>query len=243
MTSKAASITRKRFVLKLRSRTCHPICARRTSSTSATWISFACSTNSGFTVVPSERNSGISSGTENARDRDGVYKRRDYWHHDYKDPRTGRWRSRTTGKTSYNDAKADVNISNGLGNLLLAERTTPAPSVDGIPAQFFAHWLRPWRTLHCGLQRCPPQAAVVPQSLIVSVQSARSFSRTLNRLHAFADASVSGHVVLSSPISISIWIQRKEIAGSAAPAERYVPSRPQLTFLFYRRFSQTMFVE
>jgi integrase len=40
-----------------------------------------------------------------AKDRDGVYKRRDYWHFDYKDPQTGQWRSKTTGKTNYNDAK------------------------------------------------------------------------------------------------------------------------------------------
>ncbi len=38
-------------------------------------------------------------------DRDGVYKRRGHWHFDYKDRQTGRWRSKTTGKTSYNDAK------------------------------------------------------------------------------------------------------------------------------------------
>jgi integrase len=40
-----------------------------------------------------------------ARDRDGVYKRRGHWHFDYKDPQTGQWRSKTTGKTNYNDAK------------------------------------------------------------------------------------------------------------------------------------------
>jgi integrase len=40
-----------------------------------------------------------------AKDRDGVYKRRGYWHFDYKDPQTGQWRSKTTGKTNYNDAK------------------------------------------------------------------------------------------------------------------------------------------
>jgi integrase len=39
------------------------------------------------------------------RDRDGVYKRRGLWHFDYKDPQTGQWRSKTTGKTNYNDAK------------------------------------------------------------------------------------------------------------------------------------------
>jgi integrase len=38
-------------------------------------------------------------------DRDGVYKRRGYWHFDYKDPQTGRWRSKTSGTTVYNDAK------------------------------------------------------------------------------------------------------------------------------------------
>src|SRR4029450_8754979 len=41
-----------------------------------------------------------------AKDRDGVYKRRDHWHFDYKDPESGQWRSKTTGKTNYNDAKA-----------------------------------------------------------------------------------------------------------------------------------------
>src|SRR6516164_9534728 len=40
-----------------------------------------------------------------AKDRNGVYKRRGYWHFDYKDPQTGQWRSKTTGKTTYNDAK------------------------------------------------------------------------------------------------------------------------------------------
>jgi integrase len=40
-----------------------------------------------------------------ARDRDGVYKRRGHWHFDFKDPQTNRWRSKTTGKTAYNDAK------------------------------------------------------------------------------------------------------------------------------------------
>lgn len=40
-----------------------------------------------------------------SKDRDGVYKRRDYWHFDYKDPQTGQWLSKTTGKTNYNDAK------------------------------------------------------------------------------------------------------------------------------------------
>ena len=40
-----------------------------------------------------------------ARDRDGVYKRRGLWHFDYKDPQTGQWRSKTTGRTSYNNAK------------------------------------------------------------------------------------------------------------------------------------------
>jgi integrase len=40
-----------------------------------------------------------------AKDRDGVYKRRGLWHFDYKDPQTGRWRGKTTGKTGYNDAK------------------------------------------------------------------------------------------------------------------------------------------
>jgi integrase len=40
-----------------------------------------------------------------AADRDGVFKRRGIWHFEYKDPRTGQWRSKTTGKTNYNDAK------------------------------------------------------------------------------------------------------------------------------------------
>src|SRR5262249_9533040 len=40
-----------------------------------------------------------------AKDRDGIYKRRGLWHFEYKDPQTGQWRSKTTGKTSYNDAK------------------------------------------------------------------------------------------------------------------------------------------
>lgn len=40
-----------------------------------------------------------------SKDRDGVYKRRGYWHFDYKDPVTGRWRSKTTGETAYNRAK------------------------------------------------------------------------------------------------------------------------------------------
>jgi integrase len=39
------------------------------------------------------------------KDRDGVYRRRGLWHFDYKDPQTGRWRSKTTGRTSYNDAR------------------------------------------------------------------------------------------------------------------------------------------
>jgi integrase len=40
-----------------------------------------------------------------SKDRDGVYRRRGYWHFDYKDPQTGQWRSKTTGKTNYNDGK------------------------------------------------------------------------------------------------------------------------------------------
>jgi len=40
-----------------------------------------------------------------AKDRDGVYKRRGHWHFEYKDPQTGQWRSKTTGTTSYNEAK------------------------------------------------------------------------------------------------------------------------------------------
>jgi integrase len=40
-----------------------------------------------------------------AKDRDGVYRRRGHWHFDYKDSQTGQWRSKTTGKTNYNDAK------------------------------------------------------------------------------------------------------------------------------------------
>ncbi len=38
-------------------------------------------------------------------DRDGVYKRRGWWHFDYRDPENGKWRSRTTGKTNYNEAR------------------------------------------------------------------------------------------------------------------------------------------
>jgi integrase len=40
-----------------------------------------------------------------AKDRDGIYRRRGHWHFEYKDPQTGQWRSKTTGKTNYNDAK------------------------------------------------------------------------------------------------------------------------------------------
>jgi integrase len=40
-----------------------------------------------------------------AKDRDGIYKRRGHWHFEYKDPQTGQWRSKTSGKTNYNDAK------------------------------------------------------------------------------------------------------------------------------------------
>lgn len=40
-----------------------------------------------------------------AKDRDGLYKRRGYWHFEYKDPRTGQWRGKTTGKTNYNEGK------------------------------------------------------------------------------------------------------------------------------------------
>jgi len=40
-----------------------------------------------------------------SKDRDGIYRRRGHWHFEYKDPQTGQWRSKTTGKTSYNDAK------------------------------------------------------------------------------------------------------------------------------------------
>ena len=43
--------------------------------------------------------------TTKKADRDGVYKRRGWWHFDYRDPETGKWRSRTTGKTNYNEAK------------------------------------------------------------------------------------------------------------------------------------------
>ncbi len=45
------------------------------------------------------------SSRRKAKDRDGVYRRRGHWHFDYKDPQTGQWRSKTTGKTNYNDAK------------------------------------------------------------------------------------------------------------------------------------------
>jgi integrase len=41
-----------------------------------------------------------------AKDRDGLYKRRGYWHFEYRDPQVGQWRSKTTGKTNYNEAKA-----------------------------------------------------------------------------------------------------------------------------------------
>jgi integrase len=40
-----------------------------------------------------------------SKDRDGIYRRRGHWHFEYKDPQTGQWRSKTTGRTSYNDAK------------------------------------------------------------------------------------------------------------------------------------------
>lgn len=40
-----------------------------------------------------------------AKDRDGLYKRRNHWHFEYRDPQTGKWLSKTTGKKSYNDAK------------------------------------------------------------------------------------------------------------------------------------------
>jgi integrase len=40
-----------------------------------------------------------------AKDRDGIYKRRGHWHFEYKDPESGQWRSKTTGKTNYNKAK------------------------------------------------------------------------------------------------------------------------------------------
>jgi len=40
-----------------------------------------------------------------AKDRDGIYKRRDHWHFEYKDPQTGRWRCKSSGKTNYNAAK------------------------------------------------------------------------------------------------------------------------------------------
>ena len=40
-----------------------------------------------------------------AKDRDGIYKRRGHWHFEYKDPESGKWRSKTTGKTNYNKAK------------------------------------------------------------------------------------------------------------------------------------------
>src|SRR5215469_2769728 len=40
-----------------------------------------------------------------AKDRDGLYKRRGYWHFEYKGPQTGQWRSKTTGETNYAEAK------------------------------------------------------------------------------------------------------------------------------------------
>src|SRR5579863_4064901 len=51
------------------------------------------------------------------KDRDGVYKRRGWWHFDYRDRETGKWRSRTTGKTNYNEAKtARTEFLEALGN-------------------------------------------------------------------------------------------------------------------------------
>jgi len=47
----------------------------------------------------------VQAAARKAKDRDGVYKRRDHWHFDYKDTQTGQWHSKTTGKTNYNDAK------------------------------------------------------------------------------------------------------------------------------------------
>ncbi len=40
-----------------------------------------------------------------AKDRDGIYKRRGHWHFEYKDPESGRWRSKSAGTTNYNNAK------------------------------------------------------------------------------------------------------------------------------------------
>jgi integrase len=40
-----------------------------------------------------------------AKDRDGLYKRRGYWHFEYIDPLTGKRKSRTTGCKEYNQAK------------------------------------------------------------------------------------------------------------------------------------------
>lgn len=40
-----------------------------------------------------------------AHDRDGLYRRRGYWHFEYRDPETGQWHSKTTGATAYNEAK------------------------------------------------------------------------------------------------------------------------------------------
>jgi len=47
----------------------------------------------------------IEKARKRKADRDGLYKRRDYWHFEFEDPQTGQWRSKTTGRTSYNDAK------------------------------------------------------------------------------------------------------------------------------------------
>ena len=60
MTSRAATSTRRWFASRSRSRTCRPICAPRTSSTSATWTSSACSTSSAFSAARRRPHSGAS---------------------------------------------------------------------------------------------------------------------------------------------------------------------------------------
>ena len=54
-----------------------------------------------------EQTSNVSTRSKKrkAKDRDGVYKRRGYWHFDYKDPQTRQWHGKTTGKTNYGEAK------------------------------------------------------------------------------------------------------------------------------------------
>jgi hypothetical protein len=90
-----------------------------------------------------------------AKDRDGVYKRRGHWHFDYKDPQTGQWRSKTTGKTNYNDAeefkreflillKGPYNPSND--RLKFAEA---ADAISSIAAYRQARGRRAWKRSDC----------------------------------------------------------------------------------------------